>query len=334
MYLCDAEIRAKLGEMDIVADAVTPFSADNQVQPCSIDMRLSNVFWCPQKRRPTDLRKSALLELKPRRYWRRVVLRPNEHITLRPGQLLLGRISEKVTIPKDCAGKIEGRSSFARMGLGVHCAGGFINPGYRGHMPLELFNYGPNAIKVFPFVPICQMILVKLSGVPQRLYGLQELQSKYMDDDGGPSYWWRDKRIRELQKKFHDAHVELHIQEQILASVGIQEPEVIERFERLVTKLGDSSKENAASLIDRFVASEDRLRRRHTTNLALGKLLLPASIAAAIAQRFLFPISLSHYAIWVALASSVWPFIWALRDNPREYLGKKEFATISESRKT
>lgn len=331
MYLHDVDIKARLSEMDIVADAPTPFVADDQVQPCSIDMRLSNVFWMPQKRGPTDLRQSALLELKPRRYWRRIVLRQNEHITLRPGQLLLARISEKVTVPLDCAGKIEGRSSFSRLGLSIHCTGDFINPGYRGHMPLELFNYGPNSIKVFPFVPICQMMLVKLSGIPHRKYGLKELQSKYMDDDGGPSYWWRDDRIRKLQKKFQDTHIELYVQEQILADVGIQEPEVIERFESLISRLDEPSKENAAFLVDRFAVSEDRLRIRHNISRGIGKALLPLLIATTLAQRFIFPISLSHIAIWLALISSFWPFCWAWKDNPRQYLGKKELLKISES---
>jgi len=314
-------------------DPSSPFSPETQIQPCSIDLRLSNVFWEPQKGRPVDLRKSALLELKPRRYWRQIVLRPREHITLKPGHLLLGRVCEKFTIPFDCAGKIEGRSSFSRLGLGVHCTGDFINPGYRGHMPLELVNFSPNPIRIFPFVPICQLMLIRLSGLPGRNYGQQELQSKYMDDDGGPSYWWRDKRIRELQKKFHDANVELYVQEQILAAVGIQQPEVIERFERLVTRLGDLQKENAASLVDRFAASEDRLRTRHSVSRGLGKWLLPSSVAAAIAQRFFFPVTPSHVAVWLAAVSSVWPFLWSLRDNPRQYLGRYELDVISGKEK-
>jgi deoxycytidine triphosphate deaminase len=330
MYLCDKDIIARLTEMAVECDDPSgSFSPESQVQPCSIDLRLSNVFWEPQKGRPVDLRKSSLLELKPRRYWRRIVLRPTEHITLKPGRLLLGRVCEKFTVPRDCAGKIEGRSSFSRLGVGIHCTGDFINPGYRGHMPLELVNYSPNPIRIFPFVPICQVMLVPLSGLPERRYGEKELQSKYMDDDGGPSYWWRDKRIRTLQKAFHNAQVELHVQEEVLAAVGIQQPEVIERFEGLVVRLDDVHKENAASLVERFAVSEDRLRMRHNVDRCFGKLLLPASLAAALGQRFL-PFTTSHWALWVSVISSIWPFLWAWNDNPRQYLGRSELEAISE----
>src|SRR5208337_5350450 len=96
--------------------------------------------------------------------------------------------------------------------------------------------HGTSAIRIFPFIPICQLILIKLTSLPSRLYGTEELQSKYMDDDGGPSYWWRDKRIRALQQVFTEKSVELFVQERILEKIGIQEPEIIERFERFITK--------------------------------------------------------------------------------------------------
>lgn len=113
--------------------------------------------------------------------------------------MLLGRTYDSFTIPPTLAGKLEGRSSFARMGLATHCSADFINPGYRGKMPLQLVNFGRTTIRLVPFVPICQLIFIQVSSHPERLYGERELSSKYMDDDGGPSYWWRDKRVKELQ---------------------------------------------------------------------------------------------------------------------------------------
>lgn len=223
MYLCDRDIIELLPQLKICTDNKDfPFVPDEQIQPCSIDLRLSNVFWIPARRGAIDLRKSRLLELSPRRHWKKVVLKPGESITIKPDRLLLGRIYEKFAMPVQSAGEIEGRSSFARMGLMVHCTGDFINPGYRGHMPLQLVNLGPNAIKVFPYVPICQLKLVRLSGRPARLYGERELQSKYMDDDGGPSYWWRDKRIRRLQKTLGEIDIAIAIQNSILDTIGFR----------------------------------------------------------------------------------------------------------------
>ncbi len=162
MYLIDKEIRAILNELEIEASYPGfEFSADDQIQPCSIDIRLSNIFWMPVARKPywnpfgqrqtVDLRKSKLAEMSPRKHWRSLTLDPNECLTIKPGQMLLGRTYERFTVPPNIAGQIIGRSSFARMGLSVHCSSGFINPGWQGHMPLQRVNNGPHIIKVFPF---------------------------------------------------------------------------------------------------------------------------------------------------------------------------------------
>ena len=91
--------------------------------------------------------------------------------TLKPGQIVMGRIYERFRIPPGYAGKIEGRSSFARLGLMVHCTGDFINPGWQGYMPLQLFNAGPYPLRLTPFLDVCQLMLVQLSGESERTYG-------------------------------------------------------------------------------------------------------------------------------------------------------------------
>jgi len=329
MYLCDKDIKAHLVEMAIESDAIgEPFDPQTQVQPSSIDLRLSNVFWEPTKGRAIDLRKRHLMELEPRRYWKKRVLRHDECITLKPGQLLLGRTSEEFSIPKNCAGKVEGRSSFARMGLGVHCTGDYINPGYRGRMPLELFNFSPNAIKIFPHIPICQLILIRLSDMPKRFYGVAELQSKYMNDDGGPSYWWRDKRIHKLQQVFQSKEVALTVQEDILKRIGIQEPEIIERFEKVVFRLTEPQKENADTLLDVFTLKEDTLRKRDKIVRGLKMVLFPLLASAAAGAFLVSPFAAAHYVLWTITAFSFWPFVVALREPSKEYLGTKDLEKL------
>jgi deoxycytidine triphosphate deaminase len=334
MYLSDNDIRARLPQLNVAADDPTvAFDPADQVQPCSIDLRLSNVFWLPQKGRAIDLRKSKLLELEPTRYWKQVVLRRNECLTLRPHELVVGRTYEKFSVPSDCAGKIEGRSSFARMGLSIHCTGDFLNPGYRGHMPLELVNNGPNPLKIFPHIPICQLMLIKLSSEPARKYGHQELQSKYMDDDGAPKYWWRDKRMSELQKRFSESSVEIHVQEHLFRVIGVQDPEIIERFERMISHMPEVAKENAETLLDRFVKSEDGLRRRHTVGHAFAralciplfffalKLTWDAIVGSATNQPFCVA---SLVILWAATALTACLSVWSLRQPTLTYLGRKE----------
>lgn len=329
MYLSDNEIKGKWEELKVECDcAKCDIDCMENIQPCSIDFCLSNVFWEPIKHKTIDLRKSSLLELAPRRYWRKQVLHTTDHIILKPGKLLLGRLAAKFTIPNDCAGKIVGRSSFARLGLGIHCTGEFINPGYRGHMPLELFNYSPNPIKIYPYIPICQVMLIRLSSIPSKFYGEEELHSKYMDDDGGPSYWWRDKRIRSLQDALTEKSIELYVQEKILGKIGIQEPDIIERFETLVEKKPQISTENAEHLLDEFTKSEERLQSKEKIFNGICKIIFPLVASASIGMVFITPFTTQHYILWGSTIISLFPFIWALKEVPKQYLSDRELSAL------
>jgi deoxycytidine triphosphate deaminase len=261
VYLADGDIRALLAEIQFETDDPThPFDPDDQIQPCSVDVRLDGTFWRQRSRKTIDLRRAKLLELSPRRYWSKIVLRRGDTITLRPGEMILGRTYETFSIPPTCAGKIEGRSSFGRMALSVHCTADFINPGWRGRMPLELVNVGRHTLQLFPLLPIGQVMFIRLSSRPQRLYGELSLFSKYMNDDGGPSYWWRDKRIQQLHVALAEHDATERVQREILDFIGPREPELIERFEKMIRRLRREDLTNSSDLLDRFARREDRLR--------------------------------------------------------------------------
>lgn len=313
--------------MFIESDTGAPqFNADEQIQPSSIDLRLSNVFWQPIKSRPVDLRKRYLMELEPRRFWKKLILSSNEMITLKPGQLILCRTCEKFSIPKGHAGRIEGRSSFARMGIMIHCTGGYINPGYRGQMPLEIVNFSPNSIRIFPYLPICQLVLVKLSETSQREYGVAELGSKYMDDDGGPSYWWRDKYISKLQETFKSKDISLKIQDEIMRKMGIQEVEVLERLEQEVERFPDKYKDNAESLLEFFSEKEDALRRKNKliTGISMAAFPILASVVLGTVFASTSPWSPTLYGLFAVALLLLIPFLDALQSPERSYFGKKE----------
>lgn len=332
MYLSDVDIKAKFSEMNIICDnSDYPFNLDEQIQPCSIDLRLSNVLWEPLPAESIDLRRSRLLELSPRQFWKKRILQKGEYITLKPGKFILGRTYEKFTIPSDCGGKIEGRSSFARLGLGVHCTGDFINPGYRGHMTLQLFNYCLNPIKIFPHIPICQLFLIKLSSNPSRLYGEKELQSKYMDDDGGPSYWWRDKRIKKLQNIFREVDISIQMQENILNKIGNQEPDIIERLEKYVEKSSPSNRENTEILLESFTKSEDQLRVKDKIIKGIYYTFFPVSASASLGSIFTQPFIFVHYILWGITLLSLYPFVCSLRETPKQYFGESELKNIQKN---
>ena len=232
--------------------------------------------------------------------------------------MLLGRTYESFTIPKELAGKLEGRSSFARMGLAVHCSADFINPAYRGKMPLQLVNFGRTTIRLFPFVPICQLMFIQLSSEPERVYGARELSSKYMEDDGGPSYWWRDKRVKELQAALGDHDVNEAAQERILELITPSDPDLIERLESLVRRSRHDALSNADELLERFAQKEDRaLLRARVTQGALVS-LAPVLIATSLGSLFSQPFGSReyiwlHYALWAAAVLSIPISVWALR---------------------
>lgn len=271
MYLSDRDIKAILGTLSITTDHPNHvFDPGECIQPCSIDLLLSNVFWKPIGRATIDLRKSKLLELSPRRHWRKIELKEGEFIVLRPGEYILAHTYEKVSMPNDLAGKIEGRSSFSRMGLSVHCTQDFINPGWHGYMPLQLVNNGPFSIRISPYIPICQMMLIRLSSTVETPYGDKSLQSKYMNDDGGPSYWWRDKRIKRLQERLGQADITLAMQNEILSLTSEQDPDILLRLEQYAEQLLRTKQENAHSILESFAKEESKRKRREI----IGKVLV------------------------------------------------------------
>ena len=329
MFLSDRDIRARLGDISFATDDDDhPFDAADQIQPCSVDLRLDNVFWRQTSRRAIDLRRSKLLELSPRRHWTKISLDVGESVSLRPGEMLLGRTFESFTVPGNLAGKLEGRSSFARMGLAVHCSADFINPGYRGKMPLELINLGKSTIRLFPRVPICQVMFIQLSSDPERVYGARELSSKYMNDDGGPSYWWRDKRIRQLQRTLGEHDVAEAMQRDILELLAPSDPDLIDRFERTVRKARKDELSNSSELLEKFARQEDwsRLRARVLKALHVG--VAPFMLAVTAGSFFAQPFGWLHYVAWTLTVGSIPLSVAGLRRDTGEFFGKRELQRL------
>lgn len=296
MYLTDSEIRERLPELEIIGpNPDHPFEPGIQIQPCSIDLRVSDVFWIPKRRRrllrglmrgkqiAVDLRRSDIHALEPLRYWKQIELREGQIITIKPGQTVMGRIYERFRMPSNCAGKIEGRSSFARLGLSVHCTGDFINPGWQGHMPLQLSNAGPYPLRLGPYFSICQLMLVPLARQPDRSYGDPSLCSKYNNNDGGPSLWWRDARVKQLQQRLGQSDVAIAIQQEIVHRVRFESADIIDRLQKDIDRKRQGQIENADQLLDEFAWKEDRRRMIDRICLASPALFLGGVLASLFA---------------------------------------------------
>ena len=304
MYLTDAQLRARLDEFEFTdEDPALEFSSE-QIGPCSIDLHLSLVYWTPKAknlrgRRVVDLERSKLLELSPTRGWVRHQLQPGEKITIPPGGMVLGRVSEDFRMPSDCAGAIEGRSSFARLGLSVHAAGGFINPGWRGRMPLTLVNHSPVVLRIPVGIQVCQLMVIGLSQRVEKDYA-ERLDRKYYNDTGGPSQWWRDKQLQKLRASMESVHIQTRVYDELEELlVELDNEPMLERLENFVGEQKAVSYGSADELLTNFVKVERRTKIREDI----------ATWAARAIWGVLVPIAIGawtrNHPIWIAIMWTV-----------------------------
>lgn len=108
----------------------------------------------------------------------------NSGVYLDPGDFLLGSTSEWLNIPSNICARVEGKSSLGRCGLMVHCTAGFIDPGFRGNVTLELFNAGSSTIFLHVGACISQVCFMRLTGPACNVYGDSGLGSHYQGQEG------------------------------------------------------------------------------------------------------------------------------------------------------
>ena len=328
MYLIDKEIKSRLEEIEF--ESKKGFDISTQIQPCSVDLNLDSLFWMPKtKIKSIDLRKSKLLELDSRNYWKSVCLEENEYIDVKPGEFILGRTYEKFSIPHDCAGKLEGKSSMSRLGIAIQIGSDFINPGWRGQMPLQIVNHSKTTIRIFPYIPICQLMFIKLKEIPERLYGVDELQSKYKDDDGGPSHWWRDKRIKSLQNTFSKFDIAFDIQENILSILGVNDPDTIKRFEYFVSKLPKEDVSNKDVILNKFAYQEEKKKLLEKifkigTPTIFGIITSLSILLLFLNHPNLPTINLFNIIVWILNVKFIILFIYSLFYTEKNWFTKEK----------
>jgi dCTP deaminase len=137
----------------------------------SVDLRLSPMIYVPRKGLSLtfDLRGQGLARTLEAVYERKEI--PETGWILQPNELILGNTIERVELPLGdacLAARIEGRSSFARTGLLVHFTAPTIHPGFRGNITLEIINLGEIPLTLRPGLPVCQLIVETVEGIPIR----------------------------------------------------------------------------------------------------------------------------------------------------------------------
>jgi dCTP deaminase len=165
---------------------VEPFT-DAMIQPSSVDVRLDRFF------RVFENHKYSVIDpsIEQADLTREVAVNDDEFFILHPGEFVLASTFEIITLPDDIAGRLEGKSSLGRLGLLTHSTAGFIDPGFSGHITLELSNVANLPVKLFPGMKIGQLCLIKLSSPAEHPYGSALYGSRYQGQRGPtPSKSW------------------------------------------------------------------------------------------------------------------------------------------------
>ncbi|WP_371498205.1 dCTP deaminase [Kitasatospora sp. NBC_00374] len=176
MLLSDKDIRTEIDKGRVLLDPFDP----SMVQPSSIDVRLDRFFRVFENHRyphidPAEEQPDLTRLVEPE---------GDEAFILHPGEFVLAATYERLTLPDDVASRLEGKSSLGRLGLLTHSTAGFIDPGFNGHVTLELSNVATLPIKLYPGMKIGQLCLFRLSSPAEHPYGSERYGSRYQGQRG------------------------------------------------------------------------------------------------------------------------------------------------------
>lgn len=176
MLLSDRDIKSEVAQGRV---SLEPWD-EAMVQPSSVDVRLDRYF------RLFDNHKYQHIDpaVDQPDLTRLVEVEPDEAFVLHPGEFVLAATFEVVTLPDDVAARLEGKSSLGRLGLLTHSTAGFIDPGFSGHVTLELSNVATLPITLWPGMKIGQMCFFRLSSPAEHPYGSERYGSRYQGQRG------------------------------------------------------------------------------------------------------------------------------------------------------
>jgi dCTP deaminase len=174
--MSDRDIRASIEAGQIGLDPLDM----NLLQPSSFDVRIDRFF------RLFDNHKYAYIDPSEEQneLTRLIEVAPDEPFILHPGEFVLGSTYEFVSLPDNVAARLEGKSSLGRLGLVTHSTAGFVDPGFNGHVTLELSNMATLPIKLWPGMKIGQLCFFQLSSPSETPYGSEKYLNRYQGQRG------------------------------------------------------------------------------------------------------------------------------------------------------
>ena len=176
MVLSDRSIKEAIAQGRIIIDPL----GEGCIQPSSVDLHIDQYFrvFRNHTQRVIDVRDAQedLTEL--------IDVGPETPMILHPGEFMLGSTTERIAIPDDIVGRLDGKSSLGRLGLVIHSTAGFVDAGWDGHITLELSNVANLPITLYPGMKIGQISFFQMTTPADRPYGSEGLGSKYSGQRG------------------------------------------------------------------------------------------------------------------------------------------------------
>jgi len=160
LILSDRDIRKCLNSGRI---RITPSPSEEQIGATSVDLTLSDEFWVFRK----GLKKIDLAKARQEDVLQKIKARS---IKLRPREMILGKTLERITLPADMCGKLEGRSRYARFGTAIHVSSSLVHAGSDSHQILEIVNLSPATITLHSGMRVCQMMFMRISSPAEKPY--------------------------------------------------------------------------------------------------------------------------------------------------------------------
>jgi dCTP deaminase len=176
LIFSDRSIKDALASGSIVIDPYEP----SYVQPSSVELRVANGFRVFVNHKYSEIDPRA-----PQQDLTQLVeVGEDEPFMLHPGEFVLGSTLERVRLGNDVVARLEGKSSLGRLGLLIHSTAGFIDPGFEGHITLELSNVATLPIAIYPGMKIGQISFYQMTTAAEYPYGSPELGSKNQGQSG------------------------------------------------------------------------------------------------------------------------------------------------------
>lgn len=190
--LSDKELKQLIEEDNAVHVQEGPeIDQDLQLGPSSLDLRLGYEFGV------LNTRKIEMVDTREMEKYGDYIMKEEhsaeEGVVVHPGEFILGSTLETVDVPNDLVARVEGRSSYGRLGIIVHATAGYIDPGFKGDITLEIQNLGNAPVKLYPEDRVCQLVFETMTSEAERAYG-EKTDSKYMGQTGATGSRLRDEK--------------------------------------------------------------------------------------------------------------------------------------------